>query len=107
MGGEGRADISCSWGEEGTLPGFSSQAAHWPGIEDVFRMSSAGVAHDVAALTVEGGPVRQAHNQEVGPQVTCGHLGDVGQGAAGHATKHKGPQMLVDHSHVDAAHEGW
>lgn len=39
----------------------------------------------------------------MGPQVTGGHLGNVSLGPAGHATKHEGTQLLVDHGHVGAA----
>ena len=95
------------WGGVGTPPGFPSLPTHSPGIEDIFRMPCAAVVGDVAILTVEGGWIRQACGQEVGPQLTCGHLGDTGQGEAGQAAKDEGTQLLVDHGHVSAAHEGW
>lgn len=60
-------------------------------------MPCAAVVGDMAVLTVEGGWIRQARGQEVGPQLTCGYLGDTGQGEAGQATKDEGAQ-LVDHS---------
>lgn len=44
--------------------------------------------------------------QKVGPQVTCGHLGNVSLGPVGHATKHEGTQLLVDHGHVGAGELG-
>lgn len=70
-------------------------------------MPCAAVVGDVAILTVEGGWIRQACGQEVGPKLTCGHLGDAGQGEAGQAAKDEGAQLLVDHGHVSTAHEGW
>lgn len=91
----------------GTPPGFSSLPTHTPGIEDIFRMPCAAVVGDIAVLTVEGGWIRQARGQEVGPQLTCGYLGDTGQGEAGQATKDEGAQLLVDHGRVSAAQEGW
>ena len=70
-------------------------------------MPCAAVVGDVAVLTVEGGWIGKARGQEVGPQLTCGHLGDTGQGEAGQAAKDEGAQLLVDHGHESAAHEGW
>lgn len=105
--GRGRVDISWGWGGVRMLPGFPSLTAHSPGIEDVFGVPCAGVVGDLAALEVKGGWVRQARGQEVGPQVTCGHLGNAGRGAAGQAAKNEGAQLLVDHGRVSAAHEGW
>lgn len=69
------------------------------GIKDVFRVSGAGVDVCVAALTVDGSQVSQAHGQEVGPQATGGHLGYADEGEAGHAAKHESTQLLVDHGH--------
>lgn len=70
-------------------------------------MSSACLVCDVANFAVQGGPVGQAHSQEGGLQVTCGHLGNVSLGPAGHATKHTDTRLPVDHGLVGAAHEGW
>ena len=105
--GRGSMDISWGWSGVGTPPGFPSLPTHSPGIEDIFRMPCAAVVGDVAVLTVKGGWIGQARGQEVGPQLTCGHLGDTGQGEAGQAAKYEGAQLLVDHGHVSAAHEGW
>lgn len=95
------------WGGVRTPPGFPSLTTHSPGIKDIFRMPCAAVVGDVAILTVKGGWIGQARGQEVGPQLTCGHLGDTGQGEAGQAAEDEGAQLLVDHGHVSAAHEGW
>lgn len=65
----------------GSLPQLPTRLAQ--------RMSSACLVCDVANFAVQGGPVGQAHSQEGGPQVTCGHLGNVSLGPAGHATKHR------------------